>query len=183
MNRRSRKNFLTDPISCDFGGGTENNLSSTETSFEKKRGISKIEVRGNLSKVIMGPVREPIVESRLRLLQAIADSGLSIQFSKLTPVGLTFLVANQDTTLLPDICRAEQCPLEIIDGQSMVLVHAVNMRDEEGLIAKLISVAIGSGAPVHHVGDMHDRLMIATTVEGTRQIQEALIREFPGGES
>lgn len=183
MNRRSRKNFLTDSISCDVGGGTDASLQAIETSFEKKRGISRIEVRGNLSQVMMGPVKEPIVESRLRLLQAIADSGLSVQFSKLTPAGLTFLVSNQDTTLLPAICAAEDCPIEVVDGQSMVLVHAVNMRDEEGLIARLISIAIASGAPVHHVGDMHDRLMLATTVEGTKLIQEALLKEFSGSES
>ena len=34
------------------------------------------------------------------------------------------------------------------------------MRDEEGLIARVVSEVIGTGVRVDHLGDMHDRVLM-----------------------
>jgi len=50
------------------------------------------------------------------------------------------------------------------------LVHAVNMRDEEGLIAEIVQSAIASEAQIDHIGDGHDRLLLVASAESVEKI-------------
>lgn len=167
MNTRST--HLPDPPSTRPSA-----LQVQETEFEKKRGVSRVEIRAGFAQVHVGQLPEPLAESRLRVLEAVKDAGYSIDFLKLTQSGLSFLVSesvgpNVRSALLPVVGESD-----VTTGRSLVIVHAVNMRDEEGLIARVVSLAIASGAKIDHLGDMHDRLMIATSDEGAVRIAEAI---------
>jgi aspartate kinase len=143
-----------------------------ETAFEKQRGISQVEVRGGYAQVHVSRLSEPIHDNRLRVLKSVAEAGVSVDFLKLTPSGLSFVIADANS---PDVERALE-PLNvhftIRNDRCVLLVHAVNMRDEEGLTARIVQEAIASGATVDHISDMHDRMMIvaearfASSLEG-----------------
>lgn len=143
-----------------------------ETAFEKQRGISQVEVRGGYAQVHVSRLEEPIHDNRLRVLKSVAEAGVSVDFLKLTPSGLSFVIADANSS---DVDRALQ-PLNIRHtirkDRCVLLVHAVNMRDEEGLTARIVQEAIASGATVDHISDMHDRMMIvaeakfASSLEG-----------------
>jgi hypothetical protein len=49
--------------------------------------------------------------------------------------------------------------------RSIVLVHAVSIRDEEGMIAGIVNTAITNGIRIDHVGDMHDRMLMVVQRE------------------
>lgn len=151
------------------------NPPNTETAFEKQRGISQVEVRGGYAQVHVSRLSEPIHDNRLRVLKAVAEAGVSVDFLKLTPSGLSFVIADANSA---DVDQALQ-PLEvrhtIRKDRCVLLVHAVNMRDEEGLTARIVQEAIASGANVDHISDMHDRMMIVAEAKFASNL-EALFR-------
>jgi len=51
-----------------------------------------------------------------------------------------------------------------------VLVHAVSIRDEEGLIAGIVHTAIALGIRIDHVGDMHDRMLMVVQKEDAERL-------------
>ena len=131
-----------------------------ETAFEKQRGIGLVEVRGGYAQVHVSRLAEPIHDHRLDVLKVVAEAGTSVDFLKLTPSGLSFLVSESEVNETRKALEPLQVHYTIREDRCVVLVHAVNMRDEEGLTAKIVQKAIESGALVDYISDMHDRMMI-----------------------
>jgi aspartokinase len=176
--RRSRSAFFTDPISCDVAEAPR--VASLETEFEKRRGISRVEIEVGFAQVSVLELSEPVMDARLQVLERMDDLDISIDFLKFSPSGLSFLVREDAVPKLSSVAIGTGARLEVHEGQGLVLVHAVNMRDEEGLVAKILSVAIASGVPVDHVGDMHDRLLIVTSEAGAETIAAVIEDELVG---
>jgi len=170
-----RSNFVTEPLSCDV---TDPRFPAprptVETEFEKRRGVSNVEVREGFAQVHVAGLTKNLVTERIRVLRAIADAEVSIDFLKLTPSGLSFIV--RDDLSEPVFNALEGCEVEftVVKDRSIVLVHAVNIRDEEGLIARIVQTVIASGAKVDHIGDMHDRMLLVLQ----RQDAERVARQF-----
>jgi len=142
-----------------------------ETAFEKQRGISQVEVRGGFAQVHVSRLPDPVHEHRLQVLKAIAEAGVSVDFLKLTPSGVSFVISENATSEIETALGQFQAKLTIRKDRSVVMVHAVNMRDEEGLTANVVQKAISSGVVIDHISDMHDRMLMvveskfATTIE------------------
>jgi aspartokinase len=157
----------------------ELHLQIQETAFEKKRGVSKVEVSPGFAQVHISNMPDPIQDHRLLALQQLKECGIGLFFLKLTPTGISFLVHDKHVEQL----QARFAPLfksfSIRSGKSIVFVHAVNMRDEEGLMAGILSQAVASGARIEHLGDMHDALCIAATNDDAELIASAIrAKEF-----
>jgi aspartokinase len=131
-----------------------------ETAFEKQRGISQVEVRGGFAQVHVSRLTEPVHENRLHVLKAIAEAGVSVDFLKLTPSGVSFVITENATSEIESALGQFQAKLTIRKDRSVVMVHAVNMRDEEGLTANVVQEAISSGVVIDHISDMHDRMLM-----------------------
>ncbi len=153
---------------------------SSGTEFEKPRGVSRVEVRRGYAQVHVTGLKEPLADTRLAVLRAIAEAAISLDFLKLTQSGVSFLIPEAATDAARSALEGAAVTAAIGTGASIVLVHAVNMRDEEGLVARLASIAIGSGAPIEHVADMHDRLLIVTEDSHADSMALAFEREFKG---
>ncbi len=163
-----------------------------ETAFERPRGVSHIEVREGFAQVHVSKLDEPSTD-RLRVLQLVAQAGVSIDFVKLTPTGFSFVIAQNHSesvaaALRPHLAKddEDQPHFRIRDDRSIVLVHAVNIRDEEGLIAKIVRSAIATSAHVDHIGDMHDRLLMVVQADDAERLKLAIEqgqREEGWGES
>lgn len=134
----------------------------SETDFEKQRGISRVEVRTGLTQVHVLDLSEPISKSRLRVLDAVANAGISLDFLKLTPNGMSFIVPSENTDQISTTLAKEGVSNQLATGRGIVLVHAVNMRDEEGMIAGILRRVIETGISIDHASDMHDRILIVT---------------------
>lgn len=144
-----------------------------ETQFERPRGVDRVEVKPGYVSVHVD-LASPA--DRLPVLRSVAGQGVSIDFLKLEPNGLSFVVAAglRDQTVAG--LEAIGATFEVRDGRCVVLVHAANMRDEEGLIPRVVSEFIAAGVPMDHLGDMHDRLLVVTT-EGAAQRAVASLTE------
>lgn len=152
-----------------------------ETEFERPRGALDVSVEDGYSQIHAGGLPEPIHENRLLLLQTVRASATNLKMLKMTPSGLSFLVRESDTAHLRDAISVLPFTISVRPGRSLVYVHCVNMRDEEGLIAKVLAVAIGSGAKMEHVGDRHNCMLIAAEDEDAGRIAESLRHAFQEG--
>ena len=147
---------------------------ATGTDFEKRRGVSRVEVRDGYAQVHASRMPEPIIEGRLGVLQIIAEASVSIDFLKLTPSGLSFLVQESQATTVEAALNKCEIHSSVKPGRSVVLVHAVNMRDEEGLIASIVREVIASGSRMDHISDMHDRVLVVVHTEDAARLRDWL---------
>jgi len=138
---------------------------SSETEFEKRRGVSRVEVRHGFAQVHVSRIPDDVMAVRLKVLAAVASAGISIDFLKLTPSGMSFIVPGQDGDVLQTALEPLGVHFSIRHDRSIVLVYAVSIRDEEGLIAGIVHTAIQNGIRIDHVGDMHDRMLMVVQKE------------------
>jgi len=155
------------------------------TEFEKRRGISRVEVRSGYAQVHISDLAEPLTQSRLVVLEDASAAGVSLDFLKFTPDGMSFLVREEDAASLVKALTEGAAKLSASQvvaqkGRDVVMVHAVNMRDEEGLIASIVLQAIRSGAAIGHVSDMHDRVLIVVGKEDSARLKEQLEGNLAG---
>lgn len=153
------------------------------TEFEKIRGVNRIETRTGFSGATVSGLSEPLMEQRLTALSAVQSKGLSIDFLKFTKDGLSFLIADESRESLRGVLEGCGFPFEILPDRSILTVHAANMRDEEGMVAQIVSEVISSGAHIDHMGDMHDRLLIVMSEDDAATAKAWLIEKFPGVEA
>ncbi|MBX3096059.1 MAG: hypothetical protein KF812_04290 [Fimbriimonadaceae bacterium] len=153
-----------------------------ETEFEKPRGINRVEVRKGLARVHVSRLSEPLAEHRLLVLRAVADAQISIDFLKFTPTGLSFIVPISGAEVVETALRDRGWTYSLKPDRSVVLVHAVNMRDEVGLMAQIIAEALTGDAVLEHLGDMHDRLLVVLPDDEAEALAERLRAQI-GGEA
>lgn len=149
-----------------------------ETGFEKTRGVSRVEVKTGFAQVHVRGLKEPIMEARLSVLKSISDSGISIDFLKLTPDGLSCIITEALSGTAAEALKRSGVESAVATGRSVVLVFAVNMRDEEGLIAQVVQEAIRSGKAIEHISDMHDRMLLVTLSEHAEELKNWLVKEL-----
>lgn len=93
---------------------------------------------------------------------------------------MSFLIAEIDSLAVQQALAQFQASVQIASGRWIVTIPAVNIRDEDGLIAGLVATAIRSGATIDHLGDMHDRLVVVTDEPGSKLLIEAITLEHCG---
>jgi len=147
--------------------------------FEKRPGVNRVEVRHGHAQAQVYSLKPPVMDERLRVLKAVADANISIDFLKLTEDGLSFIMSDADKAAVQDTLQNAGVKFSLLESVSVVMVHAVNMRDEEGLIANIVRQAITSGARVSHLGDMHDRLLLVAESHDAEKLAAQFRRTFP----
>lgn len=153
-------------------------MSTSDAKFEQQRGISSIQIRDGYTRVHVSDLKGPIEVSRLRVLDAIARANVSIDFLKLTPGGLAF-VAPEAAEEAVRQCLADLDERAAMDSnRSVLLVSAVNMRDEEGLIAQIVARCVQSGIEIDHLADMHDGVLIVCAREDAPALRLDLANSF-----
>jgi len=102
---------------------------------------------------------------RLKVLASVASMGISIDFLKLTPSGMSFVVPEENGNRVSSAIEPLGVHFTVRHDRSIVLVHAVSIRDEEGMVAGIVHTAIANGIRIDHVGDMHDRMLMVVQKE------------------
>lgn len=158
-------------------------IPGEETEFEKRRGVSRIEVRHGFAQVHVSQIDGDVMQARLYVMQAVADAGISIDFLKLSPSGMSFLVPEEKAADVGAAIDPTNVHFSIRAPRSILLVHAVNIRDEEGMIANLVQTLIGTGAAVDHLGDMHDRMLMVLRTEDVERVANEFQKLLMEGQS
>lgn len=151
-----------------------------QTDFEKPRGVSRVEVRDGYAQAIVEGLTPNSSEERLLVLKSMADAGVSIDFLKLASTWLSYLVPAHKAPIVDSAMQSLGVSYQIHAPRSIVMVHAVNMRDEEGLISQIVSTAIGTGLTLEHLGDMHDRMLIVLESDDAQKLASQLSVHLAG---
>jgi len=134
-------------------------MSSGEQRFELPRGVREIEVRTGFAQVhIRSNGNLPL--ERIEILRILADAGISHKYLKLTLDGLAFIIADSQVDETKQALSNAGVDFEMNPGRSLILVHAIGMREEPGMLAKILQAATASGVSVDHIGDMHDKMFM-----------------------
>lgn len=144
---------------------------TTGIQFDKPRGVNDVEVREGFAKVLVEADPASLMKGRILILEKVHKAGISIDFLKFTQHGVGFVVSEDKVEGLQKVLDEEGFKHDIQRDRCIFLAFAENMRDEEGLMAEIISTAIQSGAAIGHMGDMHDRLLIVTDREGSGRLE------------
>jgi aspartokinase len=175
-----RSSLRTETISCD-GQPTSLPIVPQETAFEKQRGVSMVETRDGFCQVHIDDLGLPLAQRRLEVLNAIATAKVGIDFLKMTPSGISFLVPESLSICVEETLQALGVHHSVRGDRSIVMVHAVNIRDEEGLIAGIVSRVIAVGGQIDHIGDGHDRLLLVLHREHAERISADLRQSWSDG--
>lgn len=132
---------------------------AVETDFEKQRGVFEVELRTGFARAHVYEMAEPLTESRTTVLQSVADAKISIDFLKLTSDGLSFVVAAEKQAEAEAALKKAGAKFEMVPDRCVLSVSSPNLRDEEGLAARLVATVLGSKARLDHMSDMHDRVL------------------------
>ncbi len=138
-----------------------------EMAFERPRGVGRVETRRGYCQVHVEGLPEPLVTKRLEALGALAEANVSIDFLKLTPKGFSFVAAADRAEDIERVLSGAT----VARDRTIVSIHAVNIRDEEGLLADIVREAIALGAQIDHVGDGHDRLLLVVGDDDAARIE------------
>jgi len=157
--------------------------STFETEFEKRRGVSRLEVRHGFAQVHVSQIVGDVMQGRLYVLQAVADGLISLDFLKLSPSGMSFLVPEDKAEAVQAAIEPCNVHFTIRRPRSILLVHAVNIRDEEGMIANIVQTLIATGASVDHLGDMHDRMLMVLHTEDVERVADRIQTTLMGEEA
>ena len=147
-----------------------------ETVFEKKPGVHSVEIESGFSQVCIFGLSQSL--SRIQMLEYLAKNKINIDFLKLTIDGLSFIIKDQDYSKVESIFEELDCNCKISPNRSILVVHAVNLRDEEGLIAEILAMAVVLGVELDHVGDTHNKLLLVTSSEQTELLSEKIQKEL-----
>ena len=167
------------PFRQDVSDREVDSRGTGETEFEKRRGVNNVEIRPGLTRAYVTGLKEPVMESRLSVLSAVQKAGVSIDFLKFGQSVMSFVAPESDHDALQKALASCDCESSLEKGRCVVTVHAVNMQDEEGLVARIVSEVVASGEDVDHIGDMHDRLLLVTDSETGERLAVRLRERIP----
>jgi len=138
-------------------------MASAEQRFELPRGVRDIEIRHGFAQVHVR-VSGDLAAQRIEVLRLLAEAGISHKYLKLTPDGLAFIITDGQVDQTRATLDKAGVDYELNTGRSVILVHAVGMREEPGMLARILQAATASGVNADHIGDMHDKMfMVAST--------------------
>lgn len=143
-----------------------------ETDFERKRGELEIEVREGFSLFLVHGLPEPLAPARLEVLKAVTEAEVSLDFLKLTSDGLSFVVQESLAESTGIALERLRFPVVTATDRSVLSAWSPNLRDEEGMAARIVSAVIATGARLDHISDMHDRILF---LMDKRDVQNAAV--------
>ncbi len=149
--------------------------SASETPIEIRRGVSRISVEPGYSVVHVSQMPDADREhDRLAVLRHFAQGFIGVRFPKFTPSGASFLLAEGDAARATGCLERTGFHFSVRDARSVVSIHAPSIREEPGLIARLVARLMASNVAIEHVSDAHDRLMAVVRTADADRLADGL---------
>lgn len=150
-------------------------------SFERERGVTEIRVTSGIAYVFAHLTKgeyDDLASQRLRVLEILRDSAISIFLIKLQRHGISFGIRAEQVEQVEQLLRAHEYSITIHPNRVLVSVFAQNMREMYGVMATIAEAFYQAGAPIEQVCDAHNRLMCLIKAEHARPAVERLRKAF-----
>lgn len=147
----------------------------SQTDFEKHRGLHGVEIRERYANVFV-PLSMADSKATLKALGAIRKSQISLDFLKLAGRGISFVCTLDNADSIEQCLKDAGFQPKIIRDRCVLIAYGVNMRDQEGLIAKIVSILAAGTDEIDHLGDMHDRVLAVVPKDQAQELAQTLNR-------
>ncbi len=153
----------------------------SQTPIDTPRGVQDVDLEEGYALVeVRGLPPWETSARRREALKAVESAGISIDLFKITHDGFSFVVPDSLAEKTHDaLCQVGFQP-NVLSDQAILLVATPNVRDADGLLARICSEVIMAGAEIQHLGDMHTGVMIVLKrkeAEYARERLRALVKE------
>jgi aspartokinase len=147
----------------------------SQTPRDTPRGVQSVELEEGYALVeVRGLAPWEISAKRREALQAIESAGISLDLFKITMDGFSFVVAEPLTDKTQEVLRQAGFQPTVLRDQAILLINTPNVRDADGLLARICSEVISADAEIQHLGDMHTGVMIVLKREEAERARERL---------
>lgn len=149
----------------------------TLASFEREPGVTAIRLEDHMALV---SVRffQSIPESRLRLLEQLAQARIPINQVKLLPEGVCFVISENHATACRNLLNTEKGEISLLENMALISTIAGAMRDLSGVIARICEALLGAAIPNRQVGDAYDAVLCLVPSTDAPRAVAALRAEF-----
>lgn len=147
----------------------------SQTDFEKHRGLHGVEIRERYANVFV-PLSMSDSKAKLKALGAIRKAQISIDFLKLAGGGISFVCTLSNADSIEQCLKDAGFKPKIIRDRCVLIAYGANMRDQEGLIAKIVSILAAGTDEIDHLGDMHDRVLAVVPKDQAQELAQTLNR-------
>ncbi|HHX40700.1 MAG TPA: ACT domain-containing protein [Armatimonadetes bacterium] len=154
-------------------------IRARRVGFEKERGVLSLEADTGRSFVFVelsGP--DAGVSEALRVLSPLAESRLPLQFLRIYPDCLSFVVAQGDLPQVREVLAGAGVTFEASEGCAVITVVAPNMRSIPGLMARMGEVLFRRAVGMYQMADSHSSVSCVIAAGQLAEAVEALRREF-----
>lgn len=151
---------------------------SRSTDFEMQLGINRVEVQTGFVQVHIGPLGLDANSARLGILKGLADAGVSHKYLKLTQNGLALVVAQDKAEVLDNVLGPFGVEFDLRCSRSLVMVYAMSLREEEGLVANVLRTVLAATNEVDHVGEMHDKVFVVVPDAVAEEVAGQIRKEY-----
>lgn len=147
----------------------------SDTTFETKRGISDVEISYGHAWVVVSGIPEELTSARrLQALEVLKDSGISIDFLKLSLDGFSFVVPEELGARVQEALCSNGFDAKVLKNRAIIKVSAPSIREEEGLIARIAEFIVRNRATIDSVGDMHSAVLVVVDADSAESAANAL---------
>jgi aspartate kinase len=146
-------------------------------SFEREPGVTSIRVENHMALV---SVRFPdaIPQSRLRLLDVLAQARVPINQVKLLPEGLCFVISENHASACKKLLNDEKGEVSVFGDMALISTLAGAMRDLSGVIARICEALLSASIPNRQVGDAYDAVLCLVPSADAERAVAALREQF-----
>lgn len=133
----------------------------SQTAIDTPRGVLGVEVEEGYALVeVRGLQPWEISTKRREALKAIEEAGISIDLFKITVNGFSFVIADAVAGKTYEALNKAGFHPNVLRDQAILVVATPNVRDADGLLARICFEVVNAGAEIQHLGDMHTGVMI-----------------------
>lgn len=144
-------------------------------TFEAQRGISSVETAAGFALVqVFGMPSEDLPQRRIQCLEHLASNGVSFDFLRLSTDGFSFVVPGREAAKVETPLNELGVRFEQLSNQSLVTVSVPNLREENGLLAKIVEIVASTGVQVNSIGDTHTSILILLAANDATSVANVL---------
>lgn len=147
--------------------------------IEQERGVTDVRVEVGLAHVrVRAGSGEKGLQNHLRILDAIAEQGVSVSLVKIHHDWITFAVSQSDVPKVAQCLEALGMDVKIVPDLALVVTVASNMRESAGVMAQIAEALWEANATIIETGDSHDTVQCLVPEGRAFAAAQALRRRF-----
>jgi aspartokinase len=151
--------------------------------IEQERGVTDVRVEVGLAHVrVRTGSGEWGLQNHLKVLDTIAEQGISVSLVKIHHDWLTFAVQQSDVPKVSQCLQRLGLEYKIVPDLALVVTVAANMRESSGIMAQIAEALWEANAHIIETGDAHDTVQCLVSEQRAFAAAQALRRRFRLGE-